>query len=125
MHPDSLPLLALAQEEGVGEIAALERWLARPERQPHLAQAQAPMVAIQRLRPDDMIREWLAWPTNCFAGLDSGMILFACRGGNWARDQLLHGITLAAAHVQGTRIVLHGLSWAQPLPATMTEGNAV
>lgn len=125
VHPGSLPLLALARADGVGEITELERWLRRPARQATLPYAKSLAIAVRRLMSDEVVREWLAWPSDCFAGLDKGGLLFSCRRGSWARDQLLHSVTLAAAQLPTARVILHHTSWTGPLPDSLLKGNAL
>jgi hypothetical protein len=123
VHPDSLPLLPLAREEGVGDITELERWLSRPDRQSALPRARSLTIAIRRLMSNDVVREWLAWPTDCFTAMSTGILLFSCCRGSWAREQLLHSLALAAAHLPDARVILHHTPWTWPLPGSLVKGK--
>lgn len=113
VHPAGLALLAGAQQAGVADLPALERWLEQPAQQHQAAAARSLQRALQRLLSEAHIREWLSWPGEPFAGLPAGALLFSCAGGGWPRRQVLQAALLAARQISGARLVLHGLPWKE------------
>jgi hypothetical protein len=55
--------------------------------------------------------------------MSTGILLFSCHRGSWARDQLLHSLTLAAAHLPDARVILHHTPWTWPLPGSLVKGK--
>lgn len=111
----ALAWLSSAQQAGVTDLSGLRRWLRQAARQgaspagPSLEGVFAQLQAGRGLRP------WLAWPLDRFAALPDGALLFACQGSDWARQQLLRAVWLAAQDLgqfgKPVRIVGHGLPW--------------
>ena len=118
VHPAGLKLLEEAQRASVTDLPALQRWLEQPAQQHRPAATRALQAALKRLLSDPHTREWLSWPTDLFAGLPAGSLLFACSGQSPGRRALLQAAFLAACQIPEARLVLHGLPW-QALPATI------
>ena len=117
--PDSLALLPAAHQAGVTDLPALQQWLTQRERQGNLATVAALRVAFNRLTSERTLCDWLAWPTNPFAQLPTGILLVSCRlkkgteAATWGRIQLMNMFFLAAQACPAARLVLHGLPWEQ------------
>lgn len=110
VHPLGLDLLA---EAPLTDLAGLQKWLHAPAQQRQRVAATAVETVLTRLLADKFLRIWLDWPANRFATLPEGALLFACRGRDWARQQLLLAALLAACALPEMRLVLHGLPWAR------------
>lgn len=108
VHPQGIQLLARAQQEGVGDIPALRKWLKQLERQGHYAAVSSLGLALNRLTASRALREWLEWPANRFDILPAGALFFACKGSGWDRQQLLQAVLLGAMQVEGVRLIVHG-----------------
>ena len=117
VHPLGIQLLAQAQAAGVGDLAALQKWLKQAERQGQYAAVSSLGVALNRLTASRTLREWLAWPVNRFESLREGALFFACQAGGWDRQQLLRAVLLGARPVPGVRLVLHGFPWSAAMAA--------
>lgn len=111
VHPQGIQLLARAQQEGVGDIPALRKWLKQLERQGHYAAVSSLGMALSRLTASRTLREWLEWPANRFDILPAGALFFACKGSGWDRQQLLQAVLLGAMQVEGVRLIVHGFPW--------------
>lgn len=109
VHPQSAPLLARAQADGVADIPALRKWLKQVERQGQTAAVSSLSLALNRLTTNRSVREWLEWPVNRFDMLPAGALFFACKGTSWERQQLLRAALLAALQVPDVRLIVHGL----------------
>jgi hypothetical protein len=110
VHPESLPLLSQAMAERVGDVPSLQRWLERPEQQQQTSTASL-NLALKRLLADALAREWLTWPTDCFANLREAALFFACRAQGRTGSALLQSILLAAGH--GDHVVAYGIPWKE------------
>lgn len=109
VHPQGIQLLAQAQEEGIGDIPALRKWLKQVERQGQYAAVSSLGLALNRLTANRTLREWLEWPANRFEVLPEGALFFACKGTGWDRQHLLRAVLLGAMQVAGVRLIVHGL----------------
>ncbi|MAU00616.1 MAG: hypothetical protein CL608_26020 [Anaerolineaceae bacterium] len=109
VHPQGIQLLARAQQEGVGDIPSLRKWLKQIERQGHYTAVSSLGMALNRLTASRVLREWLEWPANRFDILPEGALFFACKGSGWDREQLLQAVLLGAMQVADVRLVVHGL----------------
>lgn len=124
-HPSGVQLLERAQEAGVDDILALQRWLQQPEQQQRPAAARSIQATLKRLLSESHTREWLSWPTNPFAGLPAGSLLFSCAGNDWSRWQLLQAVLLGALHIPDARLVLYGLPWKEIAPIELNAYEAM
>ena len=122
VHPAGLQLLAEAGQAGVRDIPELQQWLQQPAQQHRPAAAGTLQAALIHLLRDPHAREWLSWPTNIFAGLPAGILLFSCPGSGWSRRLLRQAAVLAARRVPEARVILHGLSWKENGPTDL-DGN--
>lgn len=119
VHPDGIALLEQAWQSGVTDIPALQKWLKQVERQGRYAGMVTSSIksitslqaALGRLTASRILREWLEWPINRFAGLPEGALLYTSRGDDWARQQMLCAVMLAAMNIPGVQLVLHGFPW--------------
>jgi hypothetical protein len=124
VHPQALPWLEQARQEGAGDVIALQKWLRKMERAGRHTAARLNLshasgqalsslsLALNRLTAERTLREWLEWPANRFKILPAGALFFACRGTGWARRQLLRAVLLAAVQVKEARLVVHGFPWS-------------
>ncbi|MBK8989857.1 MAG: hypothetical protein IPM39_27980 [Chloroflexi bacterium] len=112
VHPQGLHLLTPAQQAGVGDIPALQKWLKQVERQEQSAAVASLRLALTRLTANRALREWVAWPTNPWSQVGAGVLLFACRAESWERRHLLRAVLLAAAGQREKKLVVHGFPWA-------------
>lgn len=111
VHPQGIELLAKAQQDGVKDIPTLRKWLKQIERQGQHTAVSSLGLALNRLTASPTLREWLEWPTSRFDILPEGVLMLACKGKSWDRQQLLKAALLAALQVTGVRLVLHGFPW--------------
>ena len=133
VHPNALPLLAAAREDGVADLPALERWLRRPARQEQLNAAASMEMAVRQLLAAPGIREWLTWPADAFAAFERGALFVGGRQreaggreGEADRAHLLHAVALAALGAPASRLICHGFPWQRfPLPELAAHRRAV
>ncbi|MFW6184126.1 MAG: hypothetical protein ACOC8X_10035 [Chloroflexota bacterium] len=112
VHREGLALLARAQQEGVADIPALQRWLQRPQQHQNRAAAGL-RVVLQRLLAEPGLGDWLTWPTNCYDALAESTLIFTCSSQSWAHRQLLLSALLVAVGNHSLRIVAHGIPWKE------------
>lgn len=111
VHPQGIQLLARAQQDGVGDIPGLRKWLKQVERQGQYTAVSSLGMALNRLTASRALREWLEWPANRFDILPEGALFFACKGAGWDRQQLLRAVLLGGMQVEGVRLIVHGFPW--------------
>ncbi len=111
VHPDALKMLSLARIDGVEDIPSLIKWLKRAELQGQYAAVSSLKTALERLIATRTLREWLEWPTNPLEILPEGVLLFACKASDWARQQVLKAIFHSVMQVQDICLVIHGFNW--------------
>jgi hypothetical protein len=111
VHPQGVQLLERARQDGVGDIPSLRKWLKQAERQGQYAAVSSLNMALNRLTARRSLREWLEWPTNRFDILPEGALFFACQRTDWARQQLLRLMWLAAQNAGHIRLIVHGYPW--------------
>lgn len=112
VHPQGLHLLTQAQQAGVGDIPALQKWLKQVERQEQSAAVAGLRLALTRLTANRTLREWVTWPTNHWSQVGEGVFLFACRAETWERRHLLRAVLLAASGQMDKKLIVHGFPWA-------------
>ena len=129
VHPQGIQLLTQAQQDGVGDIPALRKWLKQVERQGQYTAVSSLGMALNRLTASRTLREWLEWPANRYEILPEGALFFACQGTGWDRQQLLRAVLLGAMQVAGVRLIVHGFPWQveerliSKLPAQLVLSN--
>lgn len=111
VHPQALHLLTQAQQAGVGDIPALQKWLKQVERLEQSAAVASLRLVLTRLTANRILREWATWPTNPWSQVGLGVFLFACRVESWERRHLLRAVLLAAAGQPEKKLVVHGFPW--------------
>ncbi|HUM70109.1 MAG TPA: hypothetical protein PLK31_14840, partial [Chloroflexota bacterium] len=110
VHPQGIQLLAQAQQDGVGDMPGLRKWLKQVERQGHYAAVSSLGLALNRLTANRTLREWLEWPTNRYEILLEGALFFACQlTAGWERQQMVRAVLLGVGPVSGVRLVAHGI----------------
>lgn len=116
--------LSQAQQAGVTDLPGLHRWLQQAARQGMLPVSRSLESLFAQLQAGTGLQSWLAWPLDRFTTLPGGVLLFACRANDWARQQLLRAVWLAAQDLgqfgKPVRIVGHGLPWVM-MDGTSTE----
>lgn len=105
-HAAAVQLLAAAP---LSDLAGLQRWLVAPAQRRSGAAAEALERIVAQLWADRQVRQWLEWPRNQYETLPEGALVFACRGQDWARRQLVVGALLAVSAIPGIRLVAHGV----------------
>jgi hypothetical protein len=109
-----LNMLPKAQVEGVQTIPDLRKWIDSPDQRHQTPAVTRLKQALDKLCAARVIQEWLDWPTNPFAILPDGALLFSCQGqGKWDRHHLLHAILLGSLNSPGARIIVHGFPWRE------------
>lgn len=109
VNNQGIDLLAQAQEQGVGDIPALRRWLKQVERHGNYSAVASLSLALNRLTASRNLREWLAWPATPYMLLPAGAFLLTCPGVTWERRQLLRSVLLSVMRLDGVRLVAHGV----------------
>mgnify|MGYP006921589112 CR=1 FL=1 len=125
VHPQGISLLAEAQQAGVTDLPTLRQWLKQKERQGAYTAVSSLRMVLQRLRANRALREWLDWPTNPFAILPTGALLFACKSSSWARQQLLQAVLLSAVQIENIRFIVHGFPWIKTAHASLCTQQTV
>ncbi len=122
VHPQGIQLMARAQQEGVGDIPALRKWLKQVERQGHYAAVSSLRMALNRLTASRTLREWLIWPTNWFERLPTGALFFACRAAGWDRQQLARAVA-GGAKIRQARLTSRAVPWSGLRPVQPENEN--
>ncbi|HID54804.1 MAG TPA: hypothetical protein EYP41_22550 [Anaerolineae bacterium] len=112
VHSEGIALLDQARQAGVEDILSLRKWVKQVERMGPSTAVTSLNMALSRLMSSRVLREWLEWPVNHFDILTGGALLFAVKGTDWARQQLLRAVCLGAVNVPNIRLVLHGFPWS-------------
>lgn len=115
VHPEALKMLSQARIDGVEDIPSLIKWLKRAELQGQYAAVSSLKTALERLIATRTLREWLEWPTSPLEILPEGMLLFACKASDWARQQVLKAIFHSVMQVQDICLVIHGFNWDETI----------
>lgn len=105
-----IQMLGQAYADGVEDIPGLLKWLKREERQGLNTAVSSLRMALDRLTANRTLRERLEWPSNPMEILPEGLLLFACKGSDWARQQVLRSVLLSVVQLQDIRLILHGFS---------------
>jgi hypothetical protein len=125
-QPQAISLLPQAYQEGVRTILGLYKWLQKQERQGCLDGVINLRLILNQLMGERRLREWLSWPTNCFASSPSAVLFFTCHGDSWARKQVLHMALLSALSSPAVRLVIHGFPWSSFITAvSYFDGRSV
>jgi hypothetical protein len=112
--PSGLDMLPKAQTEAVQTVPDLRKWIASPDQRHQVPAVTRLTQALDKLCATRIIQEWLDWPTNPFAHLPNGALLFSCQTqGKWERQHLLHAILLGCLNSPDSRIVVHGFPWKE------------
>ena len=119
VHSEGIALLAQARQVGVEDILSLRKWVKQVERTGPSTAVTSLNMALSRLTSSRVLREWLEWPVNRFDILAGGALLFAVKGTDWARQQLLRAVCLGAVNVPNIRLVLHGFPWSHAIVAQL------
>lgn len=109
-----LGMLPKAQAEAVQTVPDLRKWIDSPDQRHQTPAVTRLKQALDKLCATRVVQEWLDWPTNPFAILAEGALLFSCQTqGRWERRHLLHAILLGCLNSPHTRIVVHGFPWRE------------
>jgi len=111
VSPQGIHLLALARQDGAGDIPALQKWLKLAGWKGRQTAVSSLSMTLNRLTADRNLREWLEWPANRFENLPEGALFFSCKNTGWDRRQLLRMALRGAMQVEGVRLVIHGFPW--------------
>ncbi len=123
-------MLGQAHADGVEDIPGLLKWLKREERQGLNTAVSSLKMALDRLTVNRTLRERLEWPANSMDILPEGLLFFACRASDWARQQILRSVLLSVIQFQDIRLILHGftgdtleeVSLLKPATAVLSNG---
>lgn len=113
VHPQALQMLSQMRQDGVEDIPTMIKWLKRAERQEQYTAVASLKTALERLIATRTLREWLEWPTNPLEILPEGVLLFACKASDWARQQVLMAILFSVMQIQDISLVIHGFNWEE------------
>lgn len=108
----SIPLIEKAvKTDRIRTFLAFVQWLDAPEQQRRPKEIGRIKGVIARLLANRAVRDRLEWPTNPFATLPNGTLLFSCQQHGWAQTQILFSLLLGCMQSPTPFLILHGIDW--------------